>query len=645
MAANADRERSMPPDRVELSVSNIGGIERTRVAFERGVTVLSGRNATNRTSLLQGIMAALGSDRASLKADATEGEAVLEADERYRRTLRRNGDSVTSDGDPYLDDASVADLFAFLLESNELRRAVASGEDLREWIMRPVDTASIERDIDRLERRKREIDSQLADLEGLDAERSDLQSRRRRLSEDIDALREELAEQRGALDDAEFDPREAQSELAETIDDLQDARSDLERCRERIETERESVAALEDERASVREQLESLPESAREETEDLEAELDALRDRKAALDEEISRLQSTIQFNRERLDGDAVTSDDSLFDGDAELTEELLPSGDRLWCWSCGSVVDREQIESTVDQLRELRGAKLEQRNGIEAEIEEVVDRREKRRQRREERERAEERLDSIESELDRRRRRVSELTDERETLAATVEELESAVGDLEATDHEELLDRQKRLSRLSVRIEEKERERDEIDDELDAIEDRIDRRESLAAERESVAEELTELRTRIDRIEADAVEAFNEHMETLLDVLEYENVARIWIDRSGANHAEDGGSSSFELKIVRTTAEGTAYQDSIDHLSESEREVTGLVFALAGYLVHDVHETVPFMLLDSLEAIDAERIAALVEYFADFVPFLVVALLEEDAAPLAEDHDVITEI
>jgi len=29
--------------------------------------------------------------------------------------------------------------------------------------------------------------------------------------------------------------------------------------------------------------------------------------------------------------------------------------------------------------------------------------------------------------------------------------------------------------------------------------------------------------------------------------------------------------------------------------LSESEREVTGLVFALAGYLVHDVHETVPF--------------------------------------------------
>ena len=638
MTANADRERPVAPDRVELSVSNIGGIDGTRVAFERGVTVLAGRNATNRTSLLQGIMATLGSDRASLKADATEGKAVLEADERYRRTLQRNGDSVRSGGDPYLDDPSLADLFAFLLESNEARRAVASGEDLRELIMRPVDTAAVEREIARHERRKRELDRQIADLDGLDAERSDLQNRRRRLSEEIEALREELAEQREALDAVEFDPREAQSELAETVDALQEARSDLERCRERIETERESVAALEDERESVREQLADLPEGRGEGIEDLNAEIDALRDRKAALDEEISRLQSTIQFNRQRLDGEGT-----LFDGEGAVTDELLPSGDKLRCWSCGSAVEREQIESTVSQLRELRGAKLEQRNGIEAEIEDAADRREKLQERRDERERAEGRLESVEAELDRRRERIEELTDEREALAEKVEELESAVGELDTTDHEEILDRQKRVSRLSVRIEETEREREEVDAELESIEDRVDRRDALAAERETVAGELTELRTRIDRIEAEAVEAFNEHMATLLEVLEYGNVARIWIDRTGRDH--DGTAHSFELKIVRTTAEGTAYQDSIDHLSESEREVTGLVFALAGYLVHDVHETVPFMLLDSLEAIDAERIAALVEYFEEFVPFLVVALLEEDAEPLAEDHDVITDI
>jgi hypothetical protein len=68
-------------------------------------------------------------------------------------------------------------------------------------------------------------------------------------------------------------------------------------------------------------------------------------------------------------------------------------------------------------------------------------------------------------------------------------------------------------------------------------------------------------------------------------------------------------------------------------------------VFALAGYLVHDLHETVPFVVLDSLEAIDAERIAALVDYFAAYAPYLVVALLLEDAAALDDGYRRVTEI
>jgi len=72
---------------------------------------------------------------------------------------------------------------------------------------------------------------------------------------------------------------------------------------------------------------------------------------------------------------------------------------------------------------------------------------------------------------------------------------------------------------------------------------------------------------------------------------------------------------------------------------------VTGLVFALAGYLVHDVHEEVPFMLLDSLEAIDSDRIAALVDYLSEYASYLVVALLPEDAQALDDDYTRITDI
>ena len=61
------------------------------------------------------------------------------------------------------------------------------------------------------------------------------------------------------------------------------------------------------------------------------------------------------------------------------------------------------------------------------------------------------------------------------------------------------------------------------------------------------------------------------------------------------------------------------------------------MIIALAGYLVHNVYEVVPMMLLDSLEAVDADRIADLVDYFREYTSYLVVALLPEDANALGD--------
>lgn len=169
-----------------------------------------------------------------------------------------------------------------------------------------------------------------------------------------------------------------------------------------------------------------------------------------------------------------------------------------------------------------------------------------------------------------------------------------------------------------------------------------------MEAERAEIQEELTDFRTRVDRLEENAVEDFNEHMDEVLDQLAYENLDRIWIERVQREVREGRRKNIkafFELHVVRSTPLGTTYEDTIDHLSESEREVTGLVFALAGYLVHDVYKEVPFILLDSLEAIDSERIAELVDYFREYADFLVVALLLEDANALSDSYHRIKSI
>jgi len=310
--------------------------------------------------------------------------------------------------------------------------------------------------------------------------------------------------------------------------------------------------------------------------------------------------------------------------------------------------VAKGQIEQTLSHLQEHRQSKLEDRQALTADLDELKSERSEREQLKRRREQLESKLAEIEAEIETRSGQVDDLEAERESLEADVTELETEVESLKDSSYSDILELHQEANQLEFEIGRKEREREQVQEKIRTIQSQLDERESLEEERNGVQDELTDQRTRIDQIEADAVESFNEHMAALLAVLDYENIDRIWLERTESDAPRGRGASSartFDLHVVRSSESGAAYEDTIDHLSESEREVTGLVFGLAGYLVHEVYETLPFMVLDSLEAIDSGRISTLVEYFAEYAPYLVVALLPEDAAGLADDHHRVTDI
>jgi len=632
-----------------LTAENVGGIDETEVSLEQGITVLAGRNATNRTSLLRAVMGALGSDMVSLKADADEGYVELDmGGETYTRRLRRQNGTVVTDGSPYLSDPAeveVADLFAFLLESNEARRAVARGDELRELLMRPVDTDAIERESNRLVARRDTIDDDLAELDRLAEKLPGLESRRQEVREEIEAVEERLEEKRTTLTEADEsveERRQEQSELDEQMSELEDARGEFTRTRQRLSTERSSVESLQDELAELRAELEEIPGSPDSAAEgDVEAELERLRDTQDRLDDELTELQSIVQFNEKMLDGTSRDVVAALRDEGSSPTDELLPDEERtVVCWTCGSAVERTQLEDTIDDLRSLRSEKLDERSTVRDRIEELQETRREHRELVEERRRLEGRIERAEEELADRRDRIEELESERDALEERVEELEGAVRERQVEDQDRLLELNRAVNELEFERDQLETDLENVGEQIERIEARLDEREDLEAEREEVSEGLAELRTRIERTEEEAVEQFNDHMDRLLDTLGYENLDRIWIERKSRS-----GESAFDLHVIRTGESGAAYEDRIDHLSESEREVTGLVFALAGYLVHDVHETLPFLLLDSLEALDSERIARLVEYFGEYAENLVVALLPEDAAAVEDGYQRVRDI
>ncbi|WP_050033954.1 archaea-specific SMC-related protein [Halorubrum halophilum] len=633
---------------VRVDVRNIGGIDEASVTLPDGVSILTGRNATNRTSFLQALMAGLGSRQSSLKGDAEEGEVTLElGDETYTRTLQRRGDSVAFGGDPYLDDPELADLFAFLLENNEARRAVARGDDLREIIMRPIDTDSIDAEIRECKRERDELESEIEQLDSLERDLPDLEADRREKVDELEEAQAELESVREELDDLDAGVEESRTrkeEMEEAFQRVRDARSELDDLEFDLETERSTLAELKAEREELQETVEEAEEPD-ENADRIAGRIDELRRRKRSLDDDINELGSVIGFNEDMVDGSGIDIDEGMPGDDPT---DALTAGDQTVCWTCGSEVESDQIEATVDRLRELRSDKLDERNEIRAEIQELTDQQSSIKQAQREIERAEERLDAVETEIESTEPRIADLEERIESKEAEIEELEAEAESVDVDGYDEALELHREANGIELRIERIEDEIDEIDDEIDEREAAIERREDLKAEREELADRLTELRTRVDRIEENAVDGFNEHMETVLDILEYENLDRIWIERRETEVREGRRKvtrTRFDLHIVRSSPDGTAYEDTVDHLSESEREVTGLVFALAGYLVHDVYETVPFVLLDSLEAIDSDRIARVVDYFRTHADYLVAALLPEDAAALPEEYAYVEQI
>lgn len=626
---------------IQLSAENIGGIDEASETIYPGVTILVGKNATNRTSFLQAVAAALGTDCFTLKRDAEVGKAVLSVDsDTYTRTLRRTNGHVEDGGDPYLEDPELAELYAVLFESNDVRAAVREGGDIRDLIVRPLDVERINERISQIVTERRRIDEQLDEYDRLAERITACESKRAQYERRLEEVESELERKRAALEKADGNDTDVESRLEEKLDSLHESRTELEEVREKLDIEEKSLDSLQADRTALAGEYEELERPEPDRLATLEERLARLRERKRSLDSTISELQQVIRFNDERLSGaDSLSA--SLEGGNAAV-DDLDPDGPQTVCWTCGTEVSRSSIEGTLERLRDLRQQKSAERNDLAGEIERVADTLGDLEDRRDRHENLESKLAEIDDKIERRESTVERLREREAELQDRVADLEAAVETLKAERQSEVLDLQETVSELEFERERVREQRDDVEEEIETLERRCDDRDRLENRRETLSRELQELRSRVESIEAEAIESFNTHMAAILETLEYDNIERIWLEATEAPVDDARGSiaeRTFELHVVRETSDGSLYEDRLEHLSESERELVGLVVALSGYLAHDVYEHVPFMLLDSLEMVDGERLVSLASYLKEYVPYLLLVLLPDHARAF-DAHD-----
>mgnify|MGYP006273501827 CR=1 FL=1 len=640
---------------ITLDIKNVGGIERQEISIDPGLTVLSGENATNRTSLLKAIMALAGSDDVPIRSGTEHGFVKGEINgEEYEREVEASGDGYRWSGEGYCDDPLLAELYAFLLEQNEVRQTVSTSGDLRELIMRPVDTDEIEARKTELLERKRELNSQEDD-------REEKKANIERLKQTIESKKEEkegYIEEKSALEDQidNFDGDISQQESKfKEANSLQGKTSSL---GSKIRSAEDKLSRLESSLENREEELSQLRENEHDESipeiqqriEDINQEISNLKEKQKTIDKEkeaLSPLRSFLgqitseidlgEINRIISENSDLSRQSAGASG-GDITSELVSgSSDQEICALCGSEVEPghyEHLDSAVgkaymnlnSQGSEI-GSKISslsnEKDDLESKIADVRESNERKKTLTEQIERLEEEVKSQQDD-------IQELKADKEALESELDAIEQELED----DVQKLIEMNRDLSELENNIEQAESTIERRKDELENAKSELEELETSEDELKEINDELEELRNKIDNIESSVIEQFNERMEDILSRLEYTGIERIWIQsrrvekRKGRSKVTE---SVFDLNIVREV-DGETTQDTIDNLSESEREVTGLIFALTGYLVHDVADVFPVTLMDSIEMVDSNRIEQLLQYYGQYTEYLIVAALPADA-------------
>lgn len=622
-----------------VEIKNIGGIEETRLTLAPGVNVFEGRNATNRTSFLSALGSVLGGTTGAIKSDAEEGSITLELEEeKYVQQYVQTEDGVRVSGTPYSDQEELIDLCVILLENNPARQAVNRGDDLRDVIMRPVDTEAIKAEIATLKQRRKSVEDEINRVATRRAKLPEIQEKRDEIDDEITELNQQLENLQAEVAEYEADLQVAE-EASELVATLNEKRQELTELRDKIEVKQAERDSLESELTDLRKELDDLPDDSARQQEHIEENLTELRSKKHKLIDEIASLSTIIEFNSELLEEDS--SIEGIDPDTTDVTLGLAPEAEQeVVCWTCGNQIQQEDIAERLESLRNILEEKRQAQESLQDEIDELQNDKQELAELSTRRSQLDRRITNVQGKITAHEQTVQELRANQAALEDEITEREQEVADTEGYRDTDLLDRYERISQLQYERGQLQQQYDDLMEEIQEIKS-LPTKETLVEQREELQEALDQEKAKITKLEREAVEAFNTHMNELLEILGYENLARVWIDRKtndDTRYARDG-ETEFDLHIVRENEAGAGYEDTVTNLSESEREVVGLVVALSSYLVFDLHEEVPFILLDSLEAIDADRIAKLIRYFESLIPYLIIALLPEDATALDEAH------
>lgn len=569
----------------DIDIEHVAGILSGSARIEPGLNAVRASNWQGKSSFVEAIKAGLGVS-ANLTEREDHGRVTMTTPERdIDVELHRENSSVTRRGDPYLHeeyDVIRTELFACLDERNEVRQTVRAGENLEGILLRPLDFQNIDQRIAELKQEREQVEAELDQAE-------EMRKRLPTITEKVQRLEAELADLRERRDELTGEDAET---VQSTQSDLAQAQAARDRVESRIERLENSIERTEDRLEEKQAELETI------EINDDDAIASDLTEARTALDE----LRQDIEVLQSLYSATELVLTEEKLDLVTDVTREM--TGDSVVCWTCGSDVDREDVEAQLEELGEriaTHRARIESRRDT---VEQLEARREESRQSRRRKRTLETEIGDLE---EKRADQRQELRDARETLDNVTERIDDLAESVDESVE--------RRTDIESDIKYRETELKEARDERESLEARAERVETLTEEYEQLDEEIATLRNRKEEIKYETREAFDQAMGDILD-------------RFDTGFESARLTPQFDLVVARDGQEA-----SLDALSDGELELLGFVAALAGYESFDVAETVPIMLVDGVGGLDDVNLHTLIEYLQERAEYLVFTVYPEYTA------------
>lgn len=594
-----------------LEIENIGGIRHGETTLSPGPNIVQASNFQGKSSLLAAIQTVMGTtgqfgETHPLTEGADDGHVTLETDDAtYTATLEASteasGRVVSRSGDTYLTDEQdlvTARLFAFLGEDNPIRAAVREKdqERLTELLKKPLETENIDlridslrNDVAELETEQRQADKAKEKLPAAQEEVTQLEQELEELKERRDELEEKV--------DEDTEQRDLRNELTNKQSELDRKESQLERLENQIDRRKEQLE-------SKREELEDLeiPEEL-----DLDTNVNEKKERVEELELKIDLLGDLYRSNKAVLDENEVSL---ITDVDRSI------SGDTFGCFVCGQDTTEDEIKERLEGIKQKQQDLESQKAELDSEISEIQERKREIRSNRNKKENLEEDIKELKVDIQEDEREVESLKEEIEELEEEVEELEAKYEEAEEEEEEFSSELKTVQQKIGTTENELSRARDKLErledeaGELDEIEEKLDEKKS----------ELEELKQRREKKYSELVEQFDDAMDDILSTF------APGFDGAFLNKKKNRDETvEFEVNLAR---DGRAAD--LDNLSEGERELVGIVTALAGYRTFNVDERVPCILLDGIGQLAAEHIRHMIEYLENAAEILVTTAYPE---------------